>query len=168
LTTERELEGLLKLCAELVLGKYLAVTSMDSGPLILSDSERGAGWITRGGIAYSPQIESVEGLAHDGFDEWYVFNAPVDLGETVAGNIFEAPLGSGRVGVFVNFYGFRVDDLDPLWQSLTSLFWKQLEWIQPESYIADGDSCLTVVSSDKALFAKLRRALSINSDGISN
>ena len=162
LTTQHDLEALLGLCPELVLDKYLAVTSIDSGPLVLSNGEKDAGWKSRGGIAYSPRIESVEGLPHDGFDEWYVFNAPVDLGETLAGNIFEVPLGPGRVAVFVNYYVSPVDDLDPSYKALTDLFWKQLEWIRPESYIADGGSCLTVVSSDKALFATLRRALSIN------
>jgi hypothetical protein len=172
LTTQHDLEALLKLCPELVLDKYLAVTSRDSGPLTLSDSERGTGWISRGGIAYSPQIESVEGLLRlgadrcAGFDEWYVFNAPVDLGETLAGNIFEVPLGPGRVAVFVNYYVSPVDDLDPSYKTLTDLFWKQLAWIRPESYIADGGTCLTVVSSDKALFATLRRALSTNPDEI--
>ena len=68
LTTELDLEELLRLCPELVFGKYLAVTSRDSGPLNLTDSERDAGWISRGGIAYSPQIESVEGLLHLGTD----------------------------------------------------------------------------------------------------
>jgi hypothetical protein len=173
LTTQHDLEALLGLCPQLVLDKYLAVTSRDSGPLTLSDNERGAGWISRGGIAYSPQIESVEGLLHlgvdrfPGFDEWYVFNAPVDLGEALAGNIFEAPLvGPGRVAVFVNYYVSPVDDLDPSHKALTNLFWKQLEWIRPESYIADGGTCLTVVSSDKALFATLRRALGMSPDEI--
>jgi len=172
LTTQRDLGELLRLCPELVLGKYLAVTSRDSGPLHITDSERGAGWISRGGIAYSPQIESVEGVLQlgvgrcAGFDEWYVFNSPADLGEISFGNIFEANLEPGRVAVFVNFRGFRVDDLDPAWQPLTNLFWTQLAWIQPESYIADGYSCLTVVSSDKPLFATLRRALSKDPDEV--
>jgi hypothetical protein len=166
LTTQHDLETLLKLCPELVLDKYLAVTSIDSGPLTLSDREKDAGWKSRSGIAYSPRIESVEGLPHDGYDEWYVFNAVIDLGEMLDGDVFEAPLGPGRVAVFVNYYGFRVDDLDPLYKHMTDLFWKQLEWIQPESYIADGGTCLTVVSSDKALFATLRRALSANPDEI--
>jgi hypothetical protein len=60
----------------------------------------------------------------------------------------------------VNFYAFRLHDLDPSSQTLVDLFWKQLEWIQPESYIADGDGYLTVVSYDKALFGILRQALS--------
>lgn len=122
-----------------------------------------AGWISRGGIAYSPQIVSVEGLLHlgadrcPGFDEWYVFSSPTDLGEISCGNVFEAHLEPRRVWVFVNYPAFRVDDLDP---SLTDLFWQQLEWVQPESYVADGASCLTVVSSDKALFARAHRAVS--------
>jgi hypothetical protein len=63
-----------------VLGKYAAVTSFDSGSLDLSDGEKAAGWESRKGIAYSPLIQSVATLpARGGFDEWYVFETPVDL-----------------------------------------------------------------------------------------
>jgi len=47
LTTERDLEELLKLCPALVLGKYLAVTSRDGGTLNLGDSERHSGWLDK-------------------------------------------------------------------------------------------------------------------------
>jgi hypothetical protein len=56
------------------------------------------------GIAYSPLIRSVGTLPErGGFDEWYVFGTPVDLGEKGRGNVFEAPLSAGQVEVFVNF-----------------------------------------------------------------
>jgi hypothetical protein len=160
LTTEHGLAVLLQLCPDLVLDKYLAVTSIDSGSYDPDDGEKGAGWESRSGIAYSPRISSVEQLRYGGFDEWYVFNAPVDLGKASLANIFEAPLTPGRVEIFVNHYAFQLHDLDSGTQTLVNLFWKQLEWIQPESYIADGSGCSTFVSNNKELFRTLREALS--------
>ena len=44
---------------------------------------------------------------------------------------------------------------------LVRLFWKQIGWIQPESYIADGAAgLLTFVSRDEDIFATVRNALS--------
>jgi hypothetical protein len=157
LTTEYELETLLELCPELLLNKYLAVTSIDSGFLTPSDSGFSGGWESRGNIAYSPRIESVKGLPYDGYDEWYVFPAPVDLGEASHGNVFEAPLTPGRVEVFVNYGGFGLHI--PEAGGLEHLFWKQLDWIQPESYIGDGSDCLTLVSKNTELFVRFREAL---------
>ena len=50
------LDDVLQLCPEVVLGKYLAVTSFDSGPLLLSEEQKSAGWTSNAGIAYSPEI----------------------------------------------------------------------------------------------------------------
>jgi hypothetical protein len=47
---------LLQLCPEIVLGKYAAVTSIDSGQFIPTDRETAAGWQSRAKIAYTPKI----------------------------------------------------------------------------------------------------------------
>jgi hypothetical protein len=57
----------------------------------------------------------------------------------------------------VNIGGFELHN--PESESLTSIFWKRLNWIQPESYFADGYSCLTFVTRDEDLFAAVRKAL---------
>jgi hypothetical protein len=73
--------------------------------------------------------------------------------------VFEAPLTPGQVCAFVNFsFGFALHN--PEMSDLVSLFWKQIDWIQPESYIADGDVLLTFVSRDEDIFASVRNALS--------
>jgi hypothetical protein len=72
------------------------------------------------------------------------------------GNVFDAPLQSGSVAVFVNFGGFNLHD--PGIQPLSDLFWTQLESIRPESFIADGDF-LNFVSRDQELFAAVCAAL---------
>jgi hypothetical protein len=160
-SAQHDLGGLLKQCPQLLLGKYIAVTSLDSGPLTLTDEERTAGWHTRNEIAYSPQIHTAEQLPYGecaGFDEWYVFESPFDLGQLWHGNIFEAPLAEGQVSTFVNFLDFALSN--PEVAELVRLFWKQLDSIQPQSYIADGNAFLTFVTRDKELFNSVSRGFS--------
>ncbi len=154
LVTDQEFD-LLQVCPEVVLGKYIAITSIDSGALALSDGQKAAGWETRERIAYSPQIESVEDVPRAGWDEWYIFDKPGDLGTShLAENIFEVPQGSGNLSVFVN-YCFTLHRPDVH----VDLFWPQLLRIQPETYVADSE-WLVFVTLNKALFARVRDALS--------
>lgn len=158
-TTEHGISNLLAVCPTVVLGKYLAVTSCDSGPLPLDDVQKLGGWEQRGGIAYSPRIESLDMVpAHDLYDEWYIFGVPFDLGIIRQGNIFDHPISLGHVEVFVNFYGFSLDA--PEVQDLVSRFWRQLEWIRPEAYVAQGDyGFMTFVTREAELFATVRQSL---------
>jgi hypothetical protein len=155
-TDESELDVLLKLRPDAVLGKYLAVTSIDSGFLAVDEELKSAGWESRNHIAYSPQIQSVEGIPQGGYDEWYVFDAPTDRGELSDGDPFDAPLQPGRVQVFINYGGFNLHEA--VHQSLIQLFWKQLEWTNPESYLADGSDYLIFVSRNKNLFDAVQQA----------
>jgi hypothetical protein len=167
LTTEDhdELADLMRLCPETVLGKYLAVTAIDGAALEVTEDEKAAGWETRKDIAYSPRISSVSGLPHEnrhgwctGFDEWYLFDTPVNLGErSKGGNIFDSTFEPGRVEIFVGFLGF--DFHTSVMKAITDLFWKQMAWIQPESYIADGNLSLRFVSRNEDLFAVVHDAL---------
>lgn len=152
------LDKLLQLCPEVVIGKHVAVTSFDSGSLPLNAEERVAGWEARNGIAYSPKVETTSLLAHDQYDEWYVFDRRTDMGQLVvpSGNVFEAPMQKGIVHAFVNYGGFALHNSEI--SDLTSLFWDQFDRISPESYVADGDY-LTIVTSDKELFAAVHHAM---------
>lgn len=157
---DRDITSLLSICPEIVVGKYLAVTSIDSGSLRLTQQETREGWWTaeagrvfRGTswsapefredwtVAYSPQIVSIHGLpneTHDeccaGYDEWYVFeqHAPVQ-----------------EIESFVNWGGFRL--YTPEYRWCTDRFWSQIERIEPESYIADG-TVFTVVTRKPVVF----------------
>jgi hypothetical protein len=159
LVCDRELHWLVEQCPEVVLSKYLAITSFDSGPLCLNEDEENAGWVSEGGIAYSPRINDANDLTHDMYDEWYVFCERKTLGDLAppGRNIFDEPLRKGRVEVFVNFGGYHLDraDMEPL----ADLFWKQLAWIEPESYLAEGEQ-LICVSSNRKLFAKVKERVS--------
>jgi hypothetical protein len=159
-TDQHDLSSLLQRCPQALVGKYIAVTSLDSGPLILTDEEKFAGWKSRNEIAYSPQVQSAEAIRHGvcaGFDEWYVSESPFDLGQLRHDNVFECPTTPGQFFTFVNFLGFALHDSKV--QSLIDLFWKQLDWIQPESYIADGASFLAFARRNKDLFASVHQAL---------
>src|SRR5262249_22002974 len=102
LATDNHELDLLQVCPEIVLGKYVAITSIDSGVLALNETEKAAGWESRGKIAYSPKVHVLENLPRDGWDEWYVFDKPTDLGTShLAENIFEVPDEHGQVRVFV-------------------------------------------------------------------
>jgi hypothetical protein len=151
------LNELLQKCPQAFTGKFIAVTSLDSGSLCLSEEQLRRGWHSRSGIAYSPRVGSADQLPHGGFDEWYVSGSPLDLGELWSGNVSEAPQTPGHICSLINFYGFALHR--PNVQALAGIFWRQLDWIQPESYVADGSEFLTFVSRDKALFSAVRRAL---------
>jgi hypothetical protein len=133
---------LLEHCPQALLGHYVVVTSFDSGPLALNESERAMGWHVDGALSYTNQVGSVETLPYDNFDEWYVFKSPVRLTDCE---------------VFVNAGGFTLErpvPADPTWDTITAKtdaerltamqarFWVQLERFGAESYISDGDSFL--------------------------
>jgi hypothetical protein len=121
-----------------------------------NEKERAAGWQSRGKIAYSPQVKSVEEIPSAGWDEWYIFDRPVDLGTSHLGeNIFEVPQEQGHLSVLVN-YGFALHP--PERSNLATLFRPQIARIRPESYVADNDY-LTFVSVNKNLFASVRDAV---------
>ena len=156
-TPEYELNDLITSCPEVVLNKYIAVTSFDSGPLVPDKDETIAGWQSREGIAYSPKVQSVDKLPHEIYDEWYVFKTPRDLGHLYEGNIFETTMKAGQVAVFVNYGpGFSLKNSDAKY--LTDLFWLQLELIRPETFISDGD-LLNFVTCDEQIFVAVRAAL---------
>lgn len=155
LVTDQECD-LLQICPDIVLGKYVAITSFDSSPLVPTEDEKAAGWKSRSNIAYSPKIQDVANVPRGGYDEWYILGNPVDLGTSHLGeNVFEVPQEQGQVSVFVN-YGFIL--YSPDHASLAELFWPQMERLRPESYVAIHDY-LTFVSANETLFARALDAI---------
>ncbi len=119
----------------------------------LSDEETELGWELRGDVAYSPIIESTDslkfqrdGLEFPGYDEWYVFETRRNLGRVYQGNYFEFQPARGEILVFVNSPAFVLHDPEPYMPGILDIFWNQLEIIEPETFIADGQDCLTLVS----------------------
>jgi hypothetical protein len=136
--------------------RSLNEASIYSGHHVPTDKEISAGWESRGQIAYSPKVKSIESLPRDGWDEWYIFGSPTDLGTShIRENIFEVPREKGHVSVFVN-YRFALSL--PMAEHFAPLFWQQMECIRPESYMADSEY-LNFVSMNKILFASVRDAV---------
>ena len=118
--------------------------------------ETAAGCQIRGRIAYSPKIQRAEDVPRAGWDEWYIFDKPTDLGASHLGeNVFEVPQTQGHLNVFVN-YCLALHR--PEAKELAALFWQQIARIRPESYIADNDY-LNFVSANKVLFATVHAAI---------
>jgi hypothetical protein len=162
---------LLRLCPDVVLDKYLAITAIDSGTLKLTDQERADGWWTDdtakvftgtswsspeysdGRVAYSPRLTSIHGLpneTHDeccgGFNEWYVF---------------EQPPKPAEMEVFVNWGGFSL--YDPNYQWCADRLWEQMARLASESYIAEG-SVFTFATRNQSLFASVLAVFSANAE----
>jgi hypothetical protein len=151
------IDDLLMFCPEIVLGKYVAVASADSGHYFPNAEELSAGWESRNGIAYSPKVADVEALPREGWDEWYVFDDRIDLGGMAAreSNPFVASLSPGEVYAFVNYDDLGLHRPD----SIAPYFWKQFDWIRPRSYIAESGHYLVVISTDRKQFATALQAL---------
>src|SRR5438046_818299 len=94
---------------ELVVGKYLVNTSFDSGFLALSDADRTEGWRIVGRLAHSPRICSTEQIPHDQYDEWLIFEQPVEVRE---------------FATMVNYLSFSPIDFD--WEEKREHFWSQV------------------------------------------
>ncbi len=170
-STERYIGHLVELCPDVIVGRYLAVTAIDGGSPWLTDAQREAGWELRSGIAYSQRISAAAELFYQrdgddrpGYDEWYLFDEPpTHLGEVLKGNPFEEDNKPrpGRLLVFVNWVGFFVlHDPHPSVQTITGMFWRQLEWVQPDIYVSDGKESLTFVCRHEALFNSVHQRLS--------
>jgi hypothetical protein len=147
LEADQDLRTFLSLCPEAIAGKYLAVTAVDSGSFVPSGTDVAEGWKNVGGIAYSPRLGATADLPKGcccldccGFDFFVTEIAPE--------NVF----------AFINSF-LRLYPPDPRDQVITDLFWKQIEWMQPESYIADGLDCLIFATRNRTLFATVRAAL---------
>jgi hypothetical protein len=149
---------LLSVCPEIVLGRFVAVTSYDSGFLRLSERDAAAGWIAKDKIAYSPRIPSLDVLSFQrdgtdspGYDEWYVFSEERKLNPVFEGNYFEFKPDAARILVFVNTFAFVLHDPEPYMPGILDRFWTQVTSIRPVAFIADGRDCLTVVCRDEVL-----------------
>lgn len=125
---------------DLVVGRYLVNTSYDSGFLTLSDSELQDGWRMVGRLAHSPQIRCTDQIPHDQYDEWLVFDQPVQVEE------FET---------MVNYGGFTPADFD--WDEKQDRFWGQVIRLRPLHVIAENDG-VYLVSRDQGLIHTITSA----------
>ncbi len=165
LEVDQNLGEFLSLCPEAIVGRYLAISTVDSGSYEPSEQDRAGGWSASGGVAYSPRIDSVAALPPycygqcAGYDEWYIFpNQPPLLGSICHENVFTADIGPGNVFQFVNFMGCRFSDSEM--KPISDLLWRQIDWVQPESYVADGGECLMFATRNSRLYGAVRNTFS--------
>jgi hypothetical protein len=135
---------LIKECPNVLLGRYLVITSFDTGSLHPNADETADGWFFENQLTYTPRLESLSLLPYEEYDEWYVFTSPTRL---------------SSCNVFIKFGGFTlanpeesIAELHPSWDQVAAdaladeqmsqqaQFWSQLERFDAESYIADGDN----------------------------
>jgi hypothetical protein len=159
LVADCALDELVRLCPAVVLGRFLAVISRDSGPLHLSEEELALGWESRLGIAYSPKISQIDGLPYDvGYEEWYVLDEPRDIGPMLAKkkSPFERAKDSRELFTYVNCH-MGPSDKDEV---VLEMFWRDVCRIAPLSYLSDNACQTTLVTADSDLFAAAHSALS--------
>ncbi len=165
LTSDQEnMNEILRQCPEIVLGRYAAITTYDSGDFRPTESDTAAGWESRNGIAYSRQIRTPADLPEcaklepaELYQEWYLFGAPVDLGTTSRGNVFVTQPGPGRTLIFIGYTALVLHE--PEMKELTDLFWMQLEALRPESYFGEGRDYLTFVTRNPDFFDSVLKRL---------
>ena len=93
-----------------------------------------------------------------GYDEWYIFqNQAPPLGSVCHANVFTSEIGPGNVFQFVNFMGWRFSDSQM--KAISDLFWLQMDWVKPESYVADGGVCLLFATRNSGLSLAVRDTL---------
>jgi len=117
---------------ETVLNKFLANTSFDSGFLMLSGAQQRAGWHMIGKIAHSPRISAVTEIPHDQFDEWLIFETPVEV---------------KHFPTLVNYYGFSPVDFD--WPEKIDPFWKHIANLNPLTLIGENDGFYLLTRDEK-------------------
>ncbi|MCX6599925.1 MAG: hypothetical protein NTV70_26530 [Acidobacteria bacterium] len=73
------------------------------------------------------------------------------MGSIYHGNYFDFQPGPGHVMVFVNDPAFLLHEPNPYLPGILERFWNQMQELQATTFIADGQDCVTLVSTDHAL-----------------
>jgi hypothetical protein len=152
---DRPLIRLTKHCSEVLLNKHVVVTSLDSGPLHLNDQRVNAGWKRLGRLAISPRISNASDVPFIWFDEWYIFDDAVPTFSDIEVFVNRGTFSLGEpnptidtmyIGSDSNVRAAMVAAVVP-WREK---FWTQLEQLNAESYLANGN-CFTFVTRDAKL-----------------
>jgi len=137
---DKNLLELLQAFPEIVTGKYLVNTSFDSGRLSLSAEELEQGWKRHRSVSLSPKISRVRQVPYHQYDEWYLYS------EQPAESTLE------DIEVFINNYRFSL--AEGFIPEIQNRFWRQMETLKPESYLAEGDN-LVFATNQKDIFRRV-------------
>ncbi|HEX6188309.1 MAG TPA: hypothetical protein VFZ40_09525 [Pyrinomonadaceae bacterium] len=152
---DRPMSRLTKHCPEVLLGKHVVVTSLDSGPLHLNDAQQNAGWKRDGRFAISPRIATAADVPFCLFDEWFIFDdgVPTTLDIEVFVNKGTFSLGDPNPTIDTMYVGSDAGVRAAMIAAVVpwrEKFWTQLERLNAESYVANGN-CFTFVTRDAKL-----------------
>lgn len=164
LTSFQKPDVFLRLNPNIVLNKFVAVPTRDSGSVQLDEAYIKSGWFYGEGneVVYHSHFSDLNTLpiireAEEGWQELYTFSRSVDLGTLHQGNLFENDPQKRKLSRIVNLYGFSLHHSQM--KSISDIFWSQLDWIKPDSYLSDGLEHLTFVTREKKLFADALKSL---------
>lgn len=134
------MDELLHQCPTLIIGRYVAVVAFDCSPMVPNDAEVARGWTSSDEVAYSPLVHDLDEVGRGNHDEWYIKPEPFVLPSTER---------------FVSWVAFRLSPAPEL-EEVQERFWKQIESVAPESYLAEGDNLVLATRNDE-LAAAVRR-----------
>ncbi len=155
------LKDVVELCPQLVIDRFVLITSYDSGYVTLTDEHLHAGWQYTGGdaqifewrpvrdgqFALSPRVSNAAMLPIDMYDEWYVFYKPPVIHQLkIFVNAGFSPT-SGKVGL-------AEETSSEYYEEFETHFWQQLSELDPRAYVADNFN-LSFVTSDEILFEQV-------------
>jgi hypothetical protein len=141
---DRPMNRLTQVCPDVLLNRLVVITSLDSGPLRLNDQQINDGWRRADKLAISPRISNASDVPFQWFDEWYIFEDAVPT--------------AANIKTFVNYGTFSLGEPNPTIDTmyvgtdskvraqmvaavapLRETFWMQLESLNPESYVSNGN-----------------------------
>ncbi len=155
--TNNFLTALIDAVPDLVVGKYVAIASYEGERYRLRSEEIKAGWQQINDIALSPVIGQVSELPNNQFDEWYIFDrlTPFVIKESF---INYGGFSLARRNIDNPFlpaaYKQQLSRGSELSQDREARFWRQIETVEPETYVAESDK-LIVVTRNQRLAVKL-------------
>lgn len=152
-TSAHQIYDVLHVCPAVAATKNIVITSCSAGPLQPTEEERQRGWRVNGRSIYIPVGDSVSAIPFEVFDEWYIFSATAperDYKDFIRFDWF-------TLGPAQSLYSKSGTQFDL--KRMQHWFWREMERVQPESYLAFG-SRLKFVTRDAANFNQVLRGLS--------
>ena len=159
----------LEKCPQSAIDKFVLVTSLDSGLVILDEKKLSEGWKyavkeahnpecigqdnREGVFALSPRVSNPSAIPRDichgnTYDEWYVFNSTPQV------ESLEVFINWGGFGFSIGHIGLH--QLEP--HAFEDRFWNLLAVTQPHAYIADNGTLL-FTTSDGLLYEQVTMAV---------
>ncbi len=120
----------LKRCPQLVIDRFVLITSKDNKPRALTEDCQKIGWQAREKYVLSPRIGSIDQLSAQFFDEWYIFLAPA---EPAINENFVSHEGFRLTKGHMGLFEMKADEQEVR-------FWEQLSAVRPHAFIAANEN----------------------------